>query len=299
MPSWFSRAWVQHTAVSGPVPQSGPGAARLAVAALILCAAFGSAYAIRPAAVPGPATPRPAIPPVTVASASFPAPSAGWSFPQRQTLTYAVDWRVFPAGTATVHLETDGPLERISVTGDSQGAINLLFRVSDRFQSSFDRTTGCSQSFTRQLMEGRRQIDSEQHIDPAHHVTTYDERNLVSRVHLQQTADLPPCVTDMLSGIYYTGSQSLDPGSTVHLPVVAGNHFTLTTLHTEARETVRTPTTTYHTVRVQVTADTGAIRNRGKLWIWYSDDQRHIPVQMRARLFWGTITFRLTSLDNR
>lgn len=265
-------------------PQTAP--LRLARLAVLLALLFS-------AVMPSPAvTTRVAVIP-------FPPPALGWSFPMRQTLTYAVDWRVFPAGTATVHLESDGSLEHITVAGDSQGAINLLFRVSDRFQSTFDRNTGCSQSFSRQLMEGRRQIDSDQHMDVAHGTTQYDERNLISRIHVQQSAQIPPCVTDMLSGIYYAGSQTLEPGSVVHLPVVSGNHVSNVTLHVETRETIRTPTTTYHTIRVQPTADTGAISTRGKIWIWYSDDQRHIPVQMRARLFWGTLTFRLTGIDNK
>ncbi len=242
---------------------------------------------------------RKAAPPPAAEPVTMPAPSPGWSYPQRQTLTYAVDWRVFPAGTATVHLESDGPDERITVTGDSQGAISLLFRVSDRFQSSFRRDTGCSENFSRQMIEGRRQIDSDQRIDGAHHVSFYDERNLVSRIHVQQTVTVPACVTDMLSGIFFAGSQTLEPGAVFHVPVVSGNHVSNVTLHAETRETVRTPTTTYHTVRVQPTADAGAIRDRGSLWIWYSDDQRHIPVQMRARLFWGTLTFRLTGIDNK
>jgi hypothetical protein len=232
-------------------------------------------------------------------SGSFPPPVPGWSFPQRQTLTYAVDWRVFPAGTATVHLQSDGALERITVTGDSQGAINLLFRVSDRFQSTFNRSTGCSESFSRQIMEGRRQVDSDQRFDSAHRVTFYDERNLVSHIDVHQTAAIPPCATDMLSGIFYAGSQTLEPGSVFHLPVVSGNHVRDVTLRAETRETVHTPTTTYHTVRVQPTTDFGTARNRGTLWIWYSDDGRHIPVQMRARLFWGTLTFRLTGIDTK
>jgi hypothetical protein len=41
------------------------------------------------------------------------------------------------------------------------------------------------------------------------------------------------------------------------------------------------------------------VKNRGNIWIWYSDDNRHLPVQMRARLFWGTITLRLTSVEQR
>ncbi len=229
----------------------------------------------------------------------FPPPAPGWSFPQRQTLTYAVDWRVFPAGIATVHLESDGPVERVAVTGDSQGALNLLFRVSDRFQSSFNRATGCSESFSRQIMEGRRQVDSTQRIDGAHRVSFYDERNLVSRIDVHRTVAIPSCVTDLLSGIFYAGSQTLEPGQVFHLPVVSGNHVNEVTLRAEARETVRTPTATYHAIRVQPSVDEAPTRNRGKLWIWYSDDARHIPVQMRARLFWGTLTFRLTGIDSK
>ncbi len=234
-----------------------------------------------------------------VPALSLPAPVSGWNPPQKQTLTYAVDWRVFQAGTATVHLESDGSTERVTVSGDSQGAINLLFRVSDRFQSSFNRTTGCSESFSRQTMEGRRQVNSSDRIDGTHRTASYEEQNLISRINIHQTFAVSPCVTDVLSGIFFLGSQTLDPAGVLHLPVVSGNHVTNVTVRGEARETVRTPAATYHAVRVQPTADTGAIRNRGKLWIWYSDDARHLPVQMRARLFWGTLTFRLTSIENK
>jgi hypothetical protein len=63
----------------------------------------------------------------------------------------------------------------------------------------------------------------------------------------------------------------------------------------EAKETVITPAGTFSTIRVQPTADAGVVKNRGSILIWYSDDARHLPVQVRARLFWGTITMRLTS----
>lgn len=235
----------------------------------------------------------------TVAAPTFPHAAAGWSLPERETLTYSVDWRVFPAGSATVHLESEGPLEHITVVGDSTGAINLLFRVSDRFQSTLDRNTGCSESFSRQIIEGRRQVQSQERIDGARGVAQFEEQNLVARRRRQATVVIPRCVSDLLSSIFYVGSQPLEPGSTFVLPVVSGNHVTNVVVRAEARETVRTPTTTYHTIRVQPTADGYPVHNRGKLWIWYSDDARHIPVQMRARLFWGTLTFRLTGIDNK
>jgi hypothetical protein len=250
-----------------------------------------------------PAAPQANLPrlPATSPSASviLPAPVAGWSAPDRETLTYAVDWRVFPAGVATVHLQADGALERIIVAGDSRGAINLLFRVSDRFQSSFYRTTGCSDSFSRQIIEGRRQVDSMQRVDTTQHAALYSEHNLVSRIDVHKTAPLSGCVTDMLSSIYYGGSQTLEPGQSFHMPVLSGAKVSGVTMKVEGRETIHTPTATYQTLRVQPVPDSPALRKRGAVWIWYSDDTRHIPVQMRARLFWGTLTFRLTGIDNK
>ena len=69
------------------------------------------------------------------------------------------------------------------------------------------------------------------------------------------------------------------------------------TMKVEGREEVQTPAGKFQTLRVEPTADAGVVKNRGNIWIWYTDDDKHMPVQMRARFFWGTITFRLTSVD--
>ena len=79
-------------------------------------------------------------------------PRSGFSFPQKQTLTYQVDWRVFPAGTAVVRFEADGPRENMTVSADSSGAINMVYHLSDRFQSSFDRDKGCTDDFNKQTV---------------------------------------------------------------------------------------------------------------------------------------------------
>ncbi len=214
-------------------------------------------------------------------------------------MTYEVDWRVFPGGTAVLHVEQDGDAERISVVGDSTGAVNLLFRVSDRFQSVFSRSAGCSASFSKQLVEGRRQVHSEQKFVYPQRAAFYEENNLVSHSHTSKQRAIPSCVTDPLSGMFYVASQPLVVGKSFHIPVVDATNLTDVTIHVEARETIRTPTTTYQTVRVQPTADAGVVKNRGNIWIWYTDDERHLPVQMRARLFWGTLTFRLVSVESK
>src|SRR5580698_8101751 len=94
-------------------------------------------------------------------------PRPGFSFPQKQTLTYTVDWRVFPAGTAVLHFEASGNNERLTASADTVGAINLLFHVGDHFQSTFDRDKGCTYEFDKQTVEGKRQLNSTLKIDYA------------------------------------------------------------------------------------------------------------------------------------
>jgi hypothetical protein len=227
------------------------------------------------------------------------APQASFSFPMSRTLNYAVDWRVFPAGFVSFHQEAEGSLERVSVTADTTGAVNLLFRVTDRFQSSFDRATGCSKSFSKQLIEGRRKVNSEIHFDYARDQAVFTEKNLVSGINKRKEVEIPSCVTDSLSAIFYAASQPLTVGNSFQFPLADATRTVLVTMKVEKRDEIKTPAGTFQTIRVEPTADAGVVKNRGNIWIWYTDDDRHIPVQMRARLFWGTITFRLTSMESK
>ena len=229
----------------------------------------------------------------------LPAPRAGFTFPQKQTLTYSVDWRVFPAGTAVVRFEAVGDNEHITATAETSGAINLLFHVSDHFQSSFDRNTGCTQEFNKQTVEGRRQVNSTLKLDYTQLKSILDEKNVTKNQTKHIETPIPGCITDLLSGLFYASSQPMEVGKSFQLPVVDALHTVVVTMKVEGKEEIKTPTGTFKTIRVQPTAEAGVVKNRGNIWIWYTDDDRHLPVQMRARLFWGTITFRLAGNENK
>jgi hypothetical protein len=232
------------------------------------------------------------VPPLT-------PPRAGFSFPQKQTLTYSVDWRVFPAGTAIMHFEATGDSERITANADTIGAINLIFHVGDRFQSTFDRVKGCTNEFDKQTVEGRRQFNSTLKLDYDQGKSILDEKNMVSGQTKHLEVPVTGCLTDLLTGVFYASSQPMEVGKTFVIPVVDAMHSVAVTMKVEGREEIKTSLGTFKTLRVQPTADAGVVKNRGNIWIWYTDDERHLPVQMRARLFWGTITFRLTGNENK
>jgi hypothetical protein len=224
-------------------------------------------------------------------------PPSSFAYPQHETLTFTVDWRVFTAGTAVFHLEQNGNTLKISATADTVGAVNMLFPVVDRFQSGFDVRTGCSTGFNKQTQEGRRKIASELSFDYAHGKQTRNERNLVKGTAAHMETNIPACVTDSLSALFYTQSQMLTPGQIVYFPLADSMRTVTVGMKVEDREEIKTPAGTFQTIKVQATAEEGVVKNRGSIWIWYTDDPRHLPVQMQARLFWGTITFHLQSVD--
>ncbi len=225
-------------------------------------------------------------------------PQSGFAFPQNRTLVYSVDWRVFPAGTAVIHFNADGNREHISANAYTIGAINLLFHVNDHFQSIFDREKGCSYEFNKQTVEGHRQVDSTLQLDYTRSKSILNLKNLVNGQTKHAETPIPSCLTDLLSGIFYAASQPLVVGHNFVMPVADAQRTVPVTMKVEGYEQVRTSLGTFKTIRVQPTADAGVVKNRGNIWIWYTADARHLPVQMRARLFWGTITFRLTSDQN-
>jgi hypothetical protein len=234
-------------------------------------------------------------PPVVIPTLEPPQP--GYTFPPRETLTFSVDWRVFTAGTAVFHLEQQGNTEKITATADSVGNINMIFPVIDKFQAGLDTKTGCSTGFSKQISEGRRKVTSDLTFNyqtgKQHEVT----KNLVKGTSGEQTANIPACVTDSLSAIFYAASRPLIIGQQVRFPLADSMRTVTVAMKVEGKEEIKTPAGTFQTIRVQPTADEGIVKNRGNIWIWYTDDPRHIPVQIRARLFWGTITFHLQSLE--
>ena len=257
---------------------------------------------------PAPVVRPPAAPTATVSAqppASAPItkgalpPASGYTFPARQTLTFTVDWRVFTAGQAVFHMETQGSQQRVTATADTVGAVNMLYPVIDRFQSSFDPKTGCSNGFSKQIQEGRRKINSDLTFNYPALKQTQIEKNVVKGTSNTKQVAIPGCVTDSLSAIFYAASQRMVVGQEFTFPLADAVRTVNVTMKVEAREEVKTPSGTYMALRVQPTADAGVVKNRGNIWIWYTDDARHMPVQIRARLFWGTITFHLQSVDAR
>jgi hypothetical protein len=222
----------------------------------------------------------------------------GYSFP-RQTLHYEAEYRYWTAGVATLRVERAGGWEHVVANADSTGVVAMLFRVQDRFESYFDGSSLCSQKLTKHTEEGSHRRDTQIVFDYKRGKSVLDETNLKTNQKKREENAIPSCVTDVVSGLLYVGSLPLQPGANYSFPLNDGGKTVTVQAHVEGKEQVKTPAGTFQTIRVGPEGDYGPLKNRGRIWIWYTDDAQHIPVQMRAKLFWGTLTVYLTGSDQK
>jgi Protein of unknown function (DUF3108) len=244
-----------------------------------------------------PSSPSPVSTVSAAPSARVVPPPPNYAFPNGQTYVYGVEWHLFNAGTARVTLGLDDGQEHVTAIANSAGVVNALYKVQDHFQAFFDPRTFCSLRVLKRTEEGSHSRQSELRFDYSRNKSLLDEKNLKSGEQKHVENDLPGCVSDVVTGFYYLASLPLQPGNSYTFPINDGNKTTEVRAHVEAREQVKVPAGTFQSVRVKAEAISGALQGKGTVWAWFTDDANHTPVQMRSKLGWGTLLFRLQRIE--
>lgn len=260
-----------------------------------------------PTPQPAQTVPKPSTPQTPAANQNSPQigsgsrvnqPSPTYRYPDAQTFTYAVDWRLLNAGTTTARLDTVNGERHVQLSADSTGAVALLYHVQDRLETFFNPQSNCALSLVKHTEEGFRRIETSVRYDYQGKKAILDERNIRAKNQKHEENEIPGCVTNTVSAAFYVASQPLPPNARFSFPSSDGGKVAELEVLVEAREKVKTPSGTYNAIRVSAEALSGPQKGKGKIWMWYSDDDRRVPVQMRLRAFWGTITFHLTQTNN-
>jgi hypothetical protein len=223
-------------------------------------------------------------------------PRPNYPFPDGRSYVYSAEWHLIPAGTAVVRMDAAGKDRKVTATAESSGVVNVLFPVRDRFESHFDPRTFCSLSIFKHSEEGSHKRETSIHFDYARKKSTLDEKNLKTGETKHVENDLAACSTDVITGFYYLQSLPLQLGAIYEFPISDGK-TTMARARVEKRETIKVPAGTFPAVMVTAAATSGPLQSRGPLWVWYSEDASHTPVQMRVKLGWGTLLFRLQRIE--
>ena len=223
------------------------------------------------------------------------APPANFTFAE-ETYVYNAEWRIWNAGTVTLGISREGTDQRVSGTVESMGVVSMLYPVHDRFQALFEPKTFCSVSLRKHTEEGLHKRDTLISYIYSRRKAVLDETNLKNNETKHVENDIPGCVTDVISGLMYLRTLPLIVGTSYTFPVNDGGKTVDVTAKVEAKETIKVPAGTYQTIRVSPESGDN-FKLKGKIWIWYTDDARHVPVMMRGKMFWGPLDFNLTRID--
>jgi len=200
------------------------------------------------------------------------------------------------AGIGVVRMETAGNERKVVATAESQGAVNVIFPVHDHFEARFDPRTFCSLEISKHSEEGSHKRETSIKFDYERKKSVLDEKNLKTGETKKVENDLAGCATDVITGFYYLQSLPLQIGATYEFPISDGK-TAMVRATVEKREQIKVPAGTFPAVLVIAEATSGSLLSKGKVWVWYSDDAKHTPVQMRAKLGWGTLLFRLQRIE--
>jgi hypothetical protein len=223
-------------------------------------------------------------------------PRPNYPFPDGRSYVYSAEWHLITAGIAVVRMEVAGNERKVSASAESSGAVNVIFPVHDRFASRFDPRTFCSLSIFKHSEEGLHKRETSIRFDYAHKKSTLDEKNLKTGETKHVENDLAGCATDVITGFYYLQSLPLQLGAIYEFPISDGK-TTIVHATVDKREQVKVPAGTFPAVLVTAEATSGPLQSKGKVWVWYSEDPGHTPVQMRVKLGWGTLLFRLQRIE--
>jgi hypothetical protein len=239
-----------------------------------------------------------ALPTATIGSAPVQVvpPRPNYAFPDGRSYVYSAEWHLITAGTGVVRMDTAGNERKVTATAESSGAVNVIFPVHDRFESRFDPRTFCSLSIFKHSEEGNHKRETSINFDYARRKSTLDEKNLTTGETKHVENDLAGCATDVITGFYYLQSLPLQLGASYEFPISDGK-TTIIHASVDKREQIKVPAGTFSAIMVTAEATSGSLRSKGKVWVWYSEDPGHTPVQMRVKLGWGTLLFRLQRIE--
>ena len=260
-----------------------------ALAVLMVCELLNSGPLFAGDAHPGAVVSSPA-------DSHIVAPKPQYRF-DNQKFVYSVEWHFLNAGTSTVEIQHAGSGARVIATADSAGMPDKIFKVHDLYTASLDSATFCTWQVEKHSQEGKKQYEETVALDYPHGKSRVDVKNVKTAETKHSEFDIPSCVTDVISGFFYVASLPLAPGYSEIFPVNDNGKTTDIEVKVESRERVKSPLGQFDTLRVKAEPVSGPMKGKGVLWVWFTDDGRRIPVQMKSKLGFATLLFQLRQIS--
>jgi hypothetical protein len=195
------------------------------------------------------------------------------------------------AATAVMEVESAPPLNgrqmlRFLTTTTSSPVVTKFYPVDNRVESLVEAETLWPHRLLFRRREGKRKND----FDVTFH---HAQGNVLSIKDGEPTTIVIPSGTqDSISCLYYIRNlPSLQPGFSQTMTVHHDKKNYRLEVRVEAIEKVRGPWGEVEAIRaLAIMPFQGIFLNEGNIRVWFTNDDRRIPVRMKARVIVGSVT---------
>ncbi len=228
--------------------------------------------------------------------------SSGEQFKDGEFLKYRIHYGLLNAGYATLtNSETPyngKPHYHVVGEGYSTGAVKVFFKVEDRYETFMDKSTLLSSKFIRKIKEGSYQRDQTMIIDQANKKITYTNNKDKTSKNYTFTGQMH----DMISAFYYLRNMNTDKyktGDFISLNIFMDNETLNFRLKILGRENIKSDFGTVKCLKIRPSVLSGRVfKEQESVTMWVTDDDNHVPIQIKAELAVGSLKADLSSYKN-
>jgi hypothetical protein len=217
------------------------------------------------------------------------------SFNIPERLEYDLTWMGIVAGQASLDLISDGDKIRIISTASSAEWVSVFYTVDDRIESILLKNSspsfiGTPKQYRAKMREGKHRRDREVIFD-------IDNKKVFYRDYLnneEKEFDIPAFIFDPISSFYYIRTLRLVIGEPVYVTIFDNKKIWDVEVQILRKEKINTPAGTYDTIVVKpLLKSDGIFFRKGDIYIWLTDDKKHIPVKLQTKVAVGYVTATL------
>jgi hypothetical protein len=223
------------------------------------------------------------------------------AFTTGEKLKFRVHYGWLDAGEAT--LEVAGIKSwagrdcfHIVGTGRSMGAVDVFFKIRDRYETYLDKESMFPWYFIRRVNEGGYIIN--QNVSFNHYSKIVLFENYKEKpTGLKDTIIVPANIQDLLSAFYY--SRSLDfsnatEGDLFPVSALIDKEIVSMNFKYAGKEVIKSKLGKIRCIKFKPQLQQGRVfKNKEEMTIWVSDDKNHVPIRVESQVIVGSIKMDL------
>jgi len=224
-------------------------------------------------------------------------PAASLPFDVGEKLEFGLSWMGIPAGTTILHVRDKKTIDgkeafHIESTSWSNRFVSTFYKVDDRIECYMDAKDLTGIKMKIKQREGRHKNDKEILFNQTERRAEYIKNGSKS-MH-----EVPNNIRDSLSSFYFLRTMDLEVGKDVIIDTFASGKLYKVTVEVLKKERLMLKLGTFNTIKVRPKLKHNDVfMNKGDVYIWLTDDEEKIPIQIKSEIVIGSIKAELTKLE--